>query len=143
MQRFQVPQFITVEDKIIGGFLTAKQFAYVAAAVVLIVFIFFNFTGFLALFLSFIIGAAAAALAWGKINEIPIPLIVLHAIFYYIHPRVFIWKRSEERQTSKKSIGSGRSTDVIIKSSPKMSKSKLSELSWSLDTKTHEERKET
>lgn len=140
MQRFQVPQFITVEDKIIGGFLTAKQFAYIASGVILIVIIFFQFTGFLALFLSFFVGAAAVSLAWGKISDIPIGSIVVHAAKYFIRPRVFVWKRAQAHE-AQKSAQEKRTEETLIQASPKLSHSRLSELSWTLDTKTHEERR--
>ena len=138
MQRFQVPQFITIEDKIIGGFLTAKQFIYVAAGVISIVAIFFMFQGFLALLLSLLIAAAASALAWGKISEIPIPSLVLHAIFFFVRPRVFIWKRSEKR-TDTEVVMPREKEALPIQGSPKLSHSRLSELSWNLDTKPHED----
>ncbi|OGZ95901.1 MAG: hypothetical protein A2847_01990 [Candidatus Sungbacteria bacterium RIFCSPHIGHO2_01_FULL_50_25] len=140
VQRFQVPQFITVEDKIIGGFLTAKQFAYLASGVILIVVIFFQFTGFLALVLSFFVGASAVALAWGKISEIPVGSIVVHAVKYFIRPRVFVWKRAQTREVQK-SAGEHKEEETRIQTSPKLSHSRLSELSWTLDTKTHEERR--
>ncbi len=140
MQRFQVPQFITVEDKIIGGFLTAKQFVYVATGVILIVIIFFSFAGFLALFLAFLVGASAVALAWGTIDGRPIPVLVVHAILFFLRPHVFVWKRAPApppgpgAQTS-----SPPDAGVIIKKSPKLSHSRLSELSWTLDTKLRDD----
>ena len=136
MQQFQVPQFITVEDKIIGGFLTAKQFIYVAAGIILIIGINFFFTGFLVLFLSFIIGVAAISFAWGKIDGRPIPIMALNAIMYFVKPRIFIWKRSEGTKTPSNAPAPEES-GAVIQASPKLSRSRLSELSWTLDTKTH------
>ena len=138
MQRFQVPQFITVEDKIIGGFLTAKQFVYIATGVIVVVAIFFMFTGFFALLLSFLVAAASAALAWGKISEIPIPSLALHAVFFFVRPRVFIWKRSEKK-TNTETLPLIEKEVLPIQRSPKLSHSRLSELSWNLDTKPHED----
>lgn len=140
MQRFQVPQFITVEDKIIGGVLTAKQFAYVAAGTVLIVISFFTFTGFLALVISFLIGAAAASLAWGKIDGRPVSTFALNAIFFFVRPRVFVWKRAPAPPPGTDAKTAAPSdTGVIIKKSPKLSHSRLSELSWTLDTKLRDD----
>ena len=139
MQRFQVPQFITVEDKIIGGFLTAKQFVYVAAGKIFIVIIFFSFAGFLALFLAFLVGASAAALAWGTIDGRPIPILVVHAILFFLRPHVFVWKRAVTRTTDETELVVPRDGETVVKKSPKLSHSRLSELSWTLDTKLRDD----
>ena len=139
MQRFQVPQFITVEDKIIGGFLTAKQFVYVATGIILIVIIFYSFAGFLALFLSFLVGAAATALAWGKIDGRPVPTFVVNALFFFLRPRVFVWKRAAKTAADEAELVVPPDAETIIKKSPKLSHSRLSELSWTLDTKLRDD----
>lgn len=139
MQRFQVPQFITVEDKIIGGVLTAKQFVYVATGVIVIVIIFFSFAGFLALFLSFLVGAAAVALAWGTIDGRPVPAFVVHAMSYFIRPRVFVWKRAVKTAADEAKLVVPQDTETRVTKSPKLSHSRLSELSWTLDTKLRDD----
>lgn len=139
MQRFQVPQFIIVEDKIIGGVLTAKQFVYVAAGIILIVIIFFSFAGFLALFLSFLVGASAVALAWGTIDDRPIPTFVVNALFFFLRPRVFVWKRAVKTAADEAKLVVPQNAGTLIKKSPKLSHSRLSELSWTLDTKLRDE----
>ena len=68
--RFQVPQFIEVEDKLFGP-LTFKQFIYVAGGVGLCVILFIFLPTFLAILLSLPIGAFSAALAFFKINDKP------------------------------------------------------------------------
>lgn len=139
MQRFQVPQFITVEDKIIGGFLTAKQFVYVATGIILIVIIFFSFAGFLALFLAFLVGASAAALAWGTIDGRPVPIFVVHAISFFLRPRVFVWKRAAKTPADEAELVVPENAETLVKKSPKLSHSRLSELSWTLDTKLRDD----
>ena len=67
---YQVPQFIEVEDKIIGP-LTLKQFIYVAGAGGLCVVFFVYLPIIIALLLSAPVAALAAALAFYKVNGKP------------------------------------------------------------------------
>jgi len=62
-QQYQVPQFITVEDKIIGP-LTIKQSLYVGAAGLLILGLYQIFVGFVFYFLAILVGAIGASLAF-------------------------------------------------------------------------------
>ena len=63
--RFQVPQYIEIEDKIFGP-LTFKQFIYVAGGVGLCVIFFIFLPKFLAIIISVPIFTFAAALAFYK-----------------------------------------------------------------------------
>lgn len=130
MKQFQVPQFITVEDKVIGPF-TLKQFLYLAAGggLVLAAYMFLNATlFFLAAALS---GALAGALAFLKINEQPFPIILKNAILYLIRPRLYIWKKEEFKRAAKPELP--RKSATAIQAIPKLSQSKLTDLAWSLD----------
>lgn len=138
MQRFQVPQFITVEDKVIGPF-TIKQFIYIAAGAILVAGIFFTFTGFLALMLSFLVGAIAVSLAFMKINGQSVPAVVKNAFLYFIRPRIFVWKRTKRKDAIEVTPASETPGESALPKSSALSHSRLSELSWTLDTKTHDE----
>ncbi len=93
MQQFQVPQFINIEDRIIGP-LTLKQFFYLlgsgGAAIVAFVL--------LPLSLFIIIGVPIALffalLAFAKIGGQPLPVIVGNAVTYFTKPRMYLWKSS-------------------------------------------------
>ena len=91
MRQYQVPQFIMVEDKIIGP-LTIKQAIYIAAGIALILFARWLLAEFLFIPLALVIGSAASALAFAKVNGQPLPWIVKNAIIYLFRPRVYIWK---------------------------------------------------
>jgi hypothetical protein len=133
MRQYQIPQFITVEDKVIGP-LTIKQALYVGGGGLLIVGIRMAFEPYLSYPFSVITGAFAAALAFLKINERPFPVVLKNAIFYLFRPRLYIWKKSEEKKPQEKEPGAQEAA-LTIKSIPKMSESKLSDLAWSLDIK--------
>ena len=67
MATFQVPQFIEEKPKIIGPF-TLAQFLYLAAAAAISFASFYVFTFFLWILITIIVGGAAAALAFGKVE---------------------------------------------------------------------------
>lgn len=140
MQQFQVPQFITVEDRIIGP-LTLKQFAYLlgATSVLLLTWFFFH------VILFFIIGipitALFIAMAFVKLNSQPFPTVFANAINYYLKPNLYLW----QQQRGDRGKGQGTSMTPRIPESPlagipKLSESKLSDLAWSLDVKERIER---
>lgn len=77
--RFQVPQFIEVEDKLFGPF-TFKQFVYLAGAAGVVVALFTLLPKFLAFLVSIPVVALAGALTFLKINNRPF-ILMLEAFF--------------------------------------------------------------
>lgn len=132
MQQFQVPQFITVEDKVIGPF-TIKQFLYIAAGGLLIVGARALLQPFLFYPIAVLVGALAASLAFLKINEQPFPVILKNAAFYLLRPRLYIWKKEAPKAPVKEIVP--RKEEALVKKIPTLSESKLSDLAWSLDIK--------
>lgn len=129
--QFRVPQFIDVEDKLFGP-LTFRQFLYLlgcsAIAFVIYSFIPFKFIGILFAIPVFAFGLA---LAFVQINNKPF-LFTLEAAFnYYIKDRLYIWKKVPKKGVLKKE------EEIVEEQSgaflPKLSESKLKELSWGLD----------
>lgn len=132
--RFQVPQFIDVEDKIFGPF-TLKQFIYLAgaASVGLITVTFFGI--FWGLLLASPIIALALALAFYKINNRPFINVLESAFKFVLNDKLYIWKKSEELDpTKKENVGIPYSSIVV----PNLSKGKLKDLHWELDVKKNE-----
>jgi hypothetical protein len=102
--QFQVPQFIDIEDKIVGP-LTLKQFLYLAAGFGIIFILYFYIKFIIWLMLSAIIGAFAIALAFLKINGQAFPKIVTNAIKFYLRPQIYIWQpESPGAQKTKESL---------------------------------------
>lgn len=131
--RFQVPQFIEVEDRIFGP-LTLKQFIYLlgAAGIVFIAYTFLKSLLWTALVsLPFI--ALALALAFYKVNNRPFINVVESAFNYYIGNKLYIWKKVEKPIVSKAGESTAQqASDFYV---PKLSDSKLKDLTWSLDIK--------
>lgn len=129
--QFQVPQFIEVEDKIVGP-LTFKQFVFIAGGLGMA----YVFSRILPLFAAapLIVGILgfAAALAFMQINGRPFLLALENGFYYFLHPKLYLWnnERSKKPVIKKAQEPSRGSASVYV---PKLSDSKLHELSWSLD----------
>ena len=133
--QFQVPQFIEVEDKIFGQ-LTLKQFIYLIGGAGLS-FIIYTLIGSLIWSIVFIlpIMGFAVALAFYKVNNKPFINVVESAFKYYFGGKLYIWRKKD------KLIEKKVESDAVDTSSfyvPKLSDSKLKDLTWSLDIKQAE-----
>ncbi|KKQ83505.1 MAG: hypothetical protein UT07_C0003G0005 [Parcubacteria group bacterium GW2011_GWB1_38_8] len=133
--RFQVPQFIEVEDKIFGP-LTFKQFIYVAGGAGICVILFIFLPKFLAIPISLPVALFSGALAFYKVNGKPFINIVEAFLKYTLTNKLYIWKKEEKPiQKAASAQGSGEPKQVYV---PKLSESKLKELTWSLDIKENQ-----
>lgn len=131
--RFQVPQFIEVESKIFGP-LTLKQFIFLAGGVGF-VFIIYAFTK--SLFFTIILGAPfagiALALAFYKMNNQPFMKTMENAFNYFVSGKVYVWKKMpEQKKIPKEAKKDETGHEVYV---PKLTESKLKDLSWSLNIK--------
>jgi hypothetical protein len=127
--KFQVPQFIDIEDKIFGP-LTIKQFIYIAGGGGLC-FILFRF---LPLFLVIPLGIAvigfSLAMAFYQFNNKPLIYTLQSAFGYFFSSKLYLWKRKDE--VPEKTKETAESNTLYV---PKLSESKLHDLAWSLDVK--------
>lgn len=131
--RFQVPQFIEVEDKIFGP-LTFKQFIYVAGGVGFCVMLFIFLPRFLAILIGLPVILFASALAFYKVNDKPFINVVEAFVKYTLTNKLYIWKKEDKVPTAKEDQGKPLEQVYV----PKLSESKLKELTWSLDIKENQ-----
>ena len=129
--RYQVPQFIEIEDKIFGP-LTIKQFVYLAGGVAAS-YLIYAFTNtyipfFLVITLIVPIVAFAVALAFYKINGKPFINVVESAIKYFFGNKLYIWKKEARQVTTKEDAT--RQDAIIV---PRLADSRLKDLAWNLD----------
>lgn len=131
--RFQVPQFIEVEDKIFGP-LTFKQFVYLAGGGGLCIIAFTFFPKFIAILISLPVAVFSAALAFYKYNDKPFIYAVEAFFKYSITNKLYIWKKADNQQpTTNNTQEAGNPIKQVPV--PKLSESKLRDLTWSLDIK--------
>jgi hypothetical protein len=132
--RFQVPQFIEIEDKIFGP-LTFKQFIYIAGGIGFATILFLLLPKFLAIIISLPIVIFSAALAFYKVNNKPFINVVESFVKYTITSKLYIWKKEDKVAVAKKATEVKPPEQVYV---PKLSESKLKELTWSLDIKENQ-----
>jgi len=128
--KFQVPQFIEVEDKVIGP-LSFKQFIYLAggAGISFVLYIFLPLI--VAIPLIAVAVALALALAFYKVNNKPFIFLLESAIRYFTGSRLYVWNKQPKTPTTQ----TKQKEDLPATFVPKLSDSKLRDLSWSLDVK--------
>jgi len=93
--QFNVPQFIEIEDKLIGP-LTIKQFGYLAVGGGICFMLYFplQLPAFIAA--TIIIMSACLALAFIKINGRPFSHFLINFFNFAIKPKIYVWKRKDE-----------------------------------------------
>lgn len=132
--RFQVPQFIEVEDKIFGP-LTVTQFVYLAGGGGFFVALWLLLPLWLAILLGAPVALLGLALAFYKINDRPFIDVLQAAVEYRTKNRLYIWDK--ERATKPKMVEQKRvkAEDDPGKYVPAATSSKIKDLAWSLDIK--------
>ncbi len=129
--RFQVPQFINVEDKIFGPF-TLKQFIYLTGGggIAFIIWTFLKWWG--VLFILPVIGLALA-LAFYKVNGKTFVEMMESAFKFYSGSQLYTWKKEPPKKKPAEEVEKKSPTSGIFV--PKLSTSRLKDLTWSLDVK--------
>jgi hypothetical protein len=130
---YQVPQFIEVEDKLIGP-LTLKQFIYLAGAGGLCIIFFAYLNLIFAILLSIPVAGLATALAFYKVNGKPFIEVLEAGFNYYTRGKLFLWKHEAAPETPA-TPSAAAPKEIAPRGSSKLTRGKLSELAWSLDVK--------
>ncbi|MFZ2970115.1 MAG: PrgI family protein [Minisyncoccia bacterium] len=130
--QYSVPQFIDVEDKIVGPF-TGKQTLYlmVGGGLIILIFSFFQFMFFLLSLV--IIVPAVLVFAFYKPKGITVAKYLTNFFKFYSSSHVYIWAREEDGSFVKQVQKKKKAVEIETKTA---SKSKIRELAWVLDTST-------
>ncbi|MEK7658333.1 MAG: PrgI family protein [Patescibacteria group bacterium] len=94
MEQYPIPQFIEQEGKI-AFFISFRQFFYLVGAGAVCFVLYFFLPFFLFVIASFIIGTAAAFLAFVTINGVPIINTILASIGFMAGAKNYTWKKKE------------------------------------------------
>jgi len=133
---YQVPQFIEVEDKIVGP-LTFKQFIYIAGAAGICVVFFVYLPIWLAFLLSAPVVGLASALAFYRVNGKSFIEMLEAGFNYYTGAKLFLWKHKDpsakEKNAAAAAAAAADAAARPVRGTPKLTRGKLSELAWSLD----------
>lgn len=131
--RYQVPQFIEVEDKIFGPF-TLKQFIYLAGGAGVGLALFTLLPLYIAIFFAIPVGALAGALAFYKVNGQPFIVAMENGVRYFFGTKLYLWKTDKplpQKPTAEAAPLAPRAPNLV----PKLSESKLKDIAWSLNIK--------
>lgn len=133
MQQFTVPQFIDVEDKIIGP-ITARQFVIMLLGFMLIILWYqiFRFTPFI--IISLFTFGVHGLFAFFKVNGMAFHYFVLNITHTAMRPGLRIWNNSYGKKEP--SVEDEKKADEFMPSAKKpLSQSRLAELSLIVDTR--------
>lgn len=135
MEQFVVPQFIDVEDKIIGP-ITTRQFVImlVTAGFIFLAYRFLYFVQFL--LVTAVILIIGLSLAFIRVNGRPFHFFLLNLLQTSRRPRLRTWNKhltdEEVRLSMKAPISSTTAPKLVAR--PPLASSRLSELSLMVDT---------
>jgi len=132
--QYQIPQFIEIEDKVVGP-LTFRQFVYIAGAGGMSFVLYLWLPFILALPLIAVALGLGGTLAFYKINNRPFSHFIESALKYSVGSRLYVWKKEPKKPTAKKEE-ERVSSELYI---PKLSDSKLRDIAWSLDVHEQEQ----
>lgn len=90
--RFEVPQFIEIEDKIFGPF-TFQQFVYLGGGVGIAVVLFLTTNFFIFVLFGLPIGGLGVLFAFYKINNRPFAHFLESMLQYFSKNRLYIWTK--------------------------------------------------
>ena len=136
---YQVPQFIEVEDRIVGP-LTLRQFIYLAGTAGITVTFFIFLPLLLAIVLAAPIIALGLALSFYKVNGKSFIEMLEAGFNYYTRAKLFLWRREETAEADRKSAAAAAASAATAaaekaarRAQPQLTRGRLSELAWSLD----------
>ena len=113
--RFEVPQFIDIEDKIFGPF-TWKEFVYMLGGAGALFMLFVTLPFLLFLLIGGPFAALTAGLAFYKVNDRPF-IVILESFFQYLTgSKLYLWKKSPPKAIPK-SLGTSETYLPPTKSS--------------------------
>jgi len=93
--RFEVPQFIEIEDKIFGP-LTWRQFLYLGGGVGMAVVMFFTLSFLIFVLLGIPLALLSGALAFYPVNNRPFSFFLEAIINYISRQRLYLWRQKED-----------------------------------------------
>ena len=96
--KFQVPQFIETETKIIGPF-TLKQFLFIAGGVSMIAMEYIVLSGMLFLIFAFITAAFFGSLAFVKVDGQPFINYLAYMIGYSLGSKQYLYKPKTDQSS--------------------------------------------
>ena len=127
--QFKVPQFIDIEDKIFGPF-SFRQFVYLVGGAAISFVLYKLLPFFIAILLILPIVGLALALTFYKVNNKPFIETLENWFKFSTQNKLYVWKKKPQKKDDGKSKLPEQEVASYV---PKLSESKLKDISWSLD----------
>lgn len=127
--RYQVPQYLEVEDRIFGP-LTLKQFLFAAGGAGGAYALWSLLPTPLNIIGAILVGVAAGALGFGQMNGRPFLVMVESMVSYGFSRKLYLWRKRPKASAAKESDAGAAPTGIAV---PRLSDSKLKDLAWGLD----------
>ncbi|MBY0309708.1 PrgI family protein [Patescibacteria group bacterium] len=130
--RFEVPQFIEIEDRIIGPF-SWRQFLYLGGGLGMGVVLFLTTPFIVFLLIGLPLAVLALALAFYPINNRPFSFFLEAMFNYFYNHRLYLWRRKEQVIYKKEPAPSTVVDDLTTTSTQKPRHQSISSLSRQLE----------
>lgn len=131
--QYPVPQFIDVEDTVVGP-LTVKQTIILGVAAMIIIMASMILVGGVVVLIALPTIIAAAALAFYKPNGRPLYVFIKNYFVFSFKPKLYLWQRYPEGILIKRAIRKETIKDNMTAEYKIISRNRLQELAWVLDT---------
>jgi len=129
--RFQVPQFIEIEDKVVGP-LTISQFVFLAGGAGFLIAMWLTLPSWLAVIVGGPVAVLGAALAFYKVNDRPFIFFLQHGLEYFSKDKLYIWDKNRTQKSPQNILEAENDPAKFV---PAATASKIKDLAWSLDIK--------
>lgn len=130
--RYELPQFIDIEDKLFGP-LTFKQFIYLlgGGAICYICYSFLPLS--VAIFFIVPVGVFSGALAFYKLNTRPFIEVLQNFISYITKPKSYLWKRVDQKQVQAQVVKQPEVQNIQVLYEPINLDRRITDISKNLD----------
>jgi hypothetical protein len=114
------------------GPLTAKQFVYLGGGIGFFIILYSLVPLYIAILIGGPVAGLGAALAFYKRDGTPFTKLIEYGFYYFTRNKLYIWQHRNKVSAEKAAVvGAG---DMYV---PRLTESKLRDLSWSLDIREH------
>ena len=94
--RFEVPQFIEIEDKIVGP-LTWKQFVYLAGGLGCLIILYLKTSLLVFAMIGIPVGTVSILLAFHRVNNRPFSFFLEALLNYVTKNKLYLWRKEREQ----------------------------------------------
>lgn len=135
MMQYQTPQFIDIEDRVVGPF-TIRQFIYIAGGIGLSALMFVFLPFFLFLILATPVIALTGALAFYRYNDRPFIELLESAFNYLTKSKLYLWRHRKPADVNRDlNTIEAPVKNQLVNPTIGLGSSKLKDISWSLEVK--------